>query len=106
MPFIILNADKRKARMIAGSRILSPPKSSGLSTPVTLLLIQRARGGKRIDCFSGPVLCVRAKTAKGQSWEPKTKVNRVMPISSKLKNYLENYLPPGVEGKWYFSTPN
>lgn len=39
---------------------------------------------------------VRAKTVKGESWEPKTKVNWVVPINSKFKNYLETYLPPGV----------
>lgn len=49
---------------------------------------------------------VRAKTVNDKSWEPKTKVNRVVPISSKLKIYLEKYPIPGVEGKWYFSTPN
>jgi integrase len=49
---------------------------------------------------------VRAKTVNRESWEPKTKVNRVVPISSKLKISLDNYLPPGVEGKWFFSTPN
>jgi integrase len=48
---------------------------------------------------------VRAKTVNGASWEPKTKVNRVVPISSKLKIYLEKYLTSGVEGGWYFSTP-
>jgi len=49
---------------------------------------------------------VRAKTVNGESWEPKTKVNRVVPISSKLKNFLEKHLPPVVEGEWFFSTPN
>jgi integrase len=47
-----------------------------------------------------------AKTVDDKPWEPKTKVNRVVPISSKLKIYLEKYPIPGVEGKWYFSTPN
>jgi integrase len=49
---------------------------------------------------------VRAKTVDDKSWEPKTKVNRVVPFSCKLKIYLEKYPIPGVEGKWYFSTPN
>jgi len=49
---------------------------------------------------------VRAKTVKSDSWEPKTKVNRVIPISSKLKIFLENYHSPVVEGKWYFSSPH
>jgi hypothetical protein len=29
---------------------------------------------------------VRAKTANGESWDPKTKVNRVVPISSNSGN--------------------
>ena len=48
---------------------------------------------------------VRAKTVNGESWEPKTKVNRVVPISRKLKNFLVKYVSPGVEGGWFFSTP-
>jgi len=51
------------------------------------------------------MLRIRAKTINGDFWEPKTKVNRVVPISSALKTYLNRYSPPGVEGKWYFSTP-
>lgn len=49
---------------------------------------------------------VRAKTVKGVFWEPKTKVNRVVPISSKLKLKLVGYAPLMIEGKWFFSTPN
>lgn len=49
---------------------------------------------------------VRAKTVNGEFWEPKTKVNRVVPISSTLRKYLDNYEPKGVEGEWFFSTPN
>jgi integrase len=41
---------------------------------------------------------VRIKTVDDKSWEPKTKVKRVVPISSKLKIYLEKYPIPGVEG--------
>ena len=52
------------------------------------------------------MLRIRAKTVNGRSWEPKTKVNRVVPISGTLKAYLDRYNPPPVEGKWYFSTRN
>jgi integrase len=45
---------------------------------------------------------VRAKTVDDKSWEPKTKVNRVVPISSNLKIYLEKYPIPGVEGNGIF----
>lgn len=49
---------------------------------------------------------IRAKTVNGASWEPKTKVNRVVPISSKLREYLDKYIPRSVEGKWFFVSPN
>ncbi|RII27749.1 MAG: hypothetical protein CXR31_05850 [Geobacter sp.] len=49
---------------------------------------------------------VRAKTVKGERWEPKTKVNRVVPISNKLKISLEKFLTAGVERKWFFTTPH
>jgi len=58
--------------------------------------------------FSGGgngMIRVRAKTVHGESWEPKTKVNRVVPISSKLRQHLEWYDPPKVKGDWFFSTP-
>jgi len=49
---------------------------------------------------------VRAKTVKGEFWEPKTKVNRVVPISNKLKTFLDNFQTSVIEGKWFFSSPN
>ncbi len=48
---------------------------------------------------------VRAKTVQGEMWEPKTKVNRVVPISSKLREQLEHYTQPQVKGDWFFATP-
>lgn len=48
---------------------------------------------------------VRAKTINGEFWEPKTKVNRVVPISSTLKTYLDRYTAKPVAGNWFFSTP-
>ena len=47
---------------------------------------------------------VRAKTIGGEYWEPKTKVNRVVPISSTLRKYLDRYCAPAVEGEWFFAT--
>lgn len=58
--------------------------------------------------FSGGgngMIRVRAKTIDGEYWEPKTKTNRVVPISRALRKYLDRYSPPKVEGGWYFSTP-
>lgn len=41
------------------------------------------------------VLRIRAKTAEnGEFWEPKTKVNRVVPVSRELRSYLDQYKPP------------
>lgn len=48
---------------------------------------------------------IRAKTVNGVRWEPKTKVNRVVPISSNLMKFLEKYTPPVVKGKLFFSSP-
>lgn len=46
---------------------------------------------------------IRAKTVGDEFWEPKTKVNRVVPISSALRKYLDAYQAP--ESGWYFPTP-
>ncbi len=51
------------------------------------------------------VIRVRAKTVLGESWEPKTKVNRAVPISSMLKPYLERYRPAPSTGHWFFPSP-
>ena len=51
------------------------------------------------------MLRVRAKTVNGESWEPKTKVNRAVPISSSLRRYLDAYAPRESEGEWYFPSP-
>ncbi len=62
---------------------------------------------KDID-FSGGgngVIRVRAKTVDGEFWEPKTKVNRVVPISNALKSYLDSYAAPKGKNSWYFPTP-
>ncbi len=49
---------------------------------------------------------IQAKTTTGgEFWEPKTKVNRVVPISRTLRGYLDRYQPPPVPGRWYFASP-
>jgi integrase len=62
---------------------------------------------KDIDFSAGGngVIRVRAKTVGDEYWEPKTKVNRVVPISNALKSYLDRYTPPKGKDSWYFSTP-
>lgn len=53
---------------------------------------------------------VRAKTIDGRTWQPKTRVNRAVPISQTLRRYLDKYtrrpsdhdwLFPSPEGKWW-----
>lgn len=49
---------------------------------------------------------VRAKTIHGESWQPKTKVNRAVPISSTLRSYLNNYTRRPSVGDWFFPSPD
>lgn len=60
-----------------------------------------------IDHHTGPfgMLRIRAKTIDGESWQPKTKINRAVPISSSLRQYLEAYRPRIVPGRWLFPSP-
>lgn len=60
-----------------------------------------------IDLGTGPngMIRVRAKTIDGESWQPKTKVNRAVPISSTLRRRLDAYQPRIVPGGWYFPSP-
>ena len=51
------------------------------------------------------MLRIRAKTINGEHWQPKTGVNRVVPISSTLRKYLDLYRPAQVEGSWFFPSP-
>lgn len=51
------------------------------------------------------VIRVEAKTVDGEFWEPKTKVNRVVPISSTLRTHLDRYQRNALPGDWYFPSP-
>lgn len=51
------------------------------------------------------MISIRAKTINGEYWEPKTKVNRAVPISKALREYLVNYTPKPSFGGWYFPSP-
>ena len=51
------------------------------------------------------VIRLHAKSVLGEFWEPKTKVNRAVPISSMLRSYLERYVPAPSAGHWYFPSP-
>jgi integrase len=48
---------------------------------------------------------VRAKTEDGEFWQPKTKVNRAVPISTALRTALVTYRPPR-RGVWFFPSPD
>lgn len=47
---------------------------------------------------------VRAKTVDGERWQPKTKRNRVVPISAALFAILSEYAPLHTSG-WFFPSP-
>jgi integrase len=51
------------------------------------------------------VIRVRAKTVCGEFWEPKTKTNRVVPVSRALRQVLDGYARPGSISPWYFPSP-
>lgn len=57
-----------------------------------------------LDWSAGPhgVIRVRAKTVRGESWQPKTKKNRGVPVSSRLKPFLEKLRLSGFSGPWLF----
>lgn len=60
-----------------------------------------------IDLKAGQYGMIRvvAKTISGTEWHPKTGKNRVVPISSQLRPYLDRYTPAETKEKWYFPSP-
>lgn len=51
-------------------------------------------------------LWVRSKTIEGESWLPKTGVDRIVPISRQLRGYLDRYVAMvGLTGTWLFPSP-
>jgi len=61
-----------------------------------------------LDLDSGPygMIRVRAKTIDGESWQPKTKINRAVPVSRTLHDYLDNYARRITPGRWLFPSPD
>jgi len=51
------------------------------------------------------LLRVRAKTVRGQGWQPKTKKNRAVPISRDLRRHLDAWSPPASDPGWLFPSP-
>jgi integrase len=60
-----------------------------------------------IDFNTGPhgIIRIQAKTVHGEFWQPKTKRNRAVPISSSLRAILDQYKPRPNFGRWYFPSP-
>lgn len=60
-----------------------------------------------VDLHSGPcgMIRVRAKTIGGLTWQPKSKVNRAVPVTSDLARFLAKYQPPPTPEGWFFSSP-
>jgi integrase len=60
-----------------------------------------------IDLTTGTCGMIRlhAKTVAGEFWQPKTRRNRVVPISSALRAYLDRWTPPKSHHDWYFPSP-
>ncbi len=60
-----------------------------------------------IDLAAGNygVIRVQAKNVEGESWMPKTKVNRAVPVSSTLRPYLDRWRMRHREGTWVFPSP-
>ena len=60
-----------------------------------------------VDLHAGTngMIRIRAKTIDGIMWQPKTKKNRVVPISRSLLPYLMRYKPAETEQDWYFPSP-
>ncbi len=60
-----------------------------------------------VDWSAGPygMIRVRAKTVEDRSWQPKTKRNRAVPISSTLRCLLEGYVPRFTPQRWFFPSP-
>lgn len=57
-----------------------------------------------VDLHAG-MIRIRAKTIDGIMWQPKTKKNRVIPISRSLLPYLMRHKPAGTEQGWCFPSP-
>ncbi|HZZ42747.1 MAG TPA: tyrosine-type recombinase/integrase [Tepidisphaeraceae bacterium] len=61
-----------------------------------------------LDLSSGKygMIRIHAKTIDGQSWQPKTKRNRAVPVSSQLRLYLDKWRLKHPSGTWLFPSPD
>jgi integrase len=60
-----------------------------------------------LDLAGGPhgLLRVRAKSVDGENWQPKTKINRAVPVSSALRHYLDKWQLKNAKSSWLFPSP-
>lgn len=105
-------------RFMTKDQILEQLKALADYTPLQTLVAVFIYAGLRreealwltvndVDLKAGPsgMIRVQAKTIDGKSWEPKTRVNRVVPISSTLRQYLDCYKVPESDHGWFFPSP-
>ncbi|MCE5327257.1 MAG: tyrosine-type recombinase/integrase [Planctomycetaceae bacterium] len=61
-----------------------------------------------VDLAAGTngMIRIRAKTVHDQAWQPKTRDNRAVPISTALRSWLDKYAPKPSIGGWYFPSPD
>ena len=59
-----------------------------------------------LNASANGMIRIQAKTILGESWQPKTKQNRAVPISASLRKYLDSYKPRPSLGGWFFPSPN
>jgi integrase len=58
-----------------------------------------------LDAGANGMIRIQAKTIDGEYWESKTQVNRVVPISTALRKYLDQYVVPETDPGWFFTSP-
>ena len=58
-----------------------------------------------LNAGTGGMIREQAKTVNGESWQPKTRRNRAVPISSALRVYLAQHAARPCIGDWYFPSP-
>lgn len=54
------------------------------------------------DTGTHGMIRVRAKSIGGESWKPKTGINRAVPVSGDLRAYLDKYRPRTSDHGWFF----
>lgn len=69
-------------------------------------LLWLTRSDFQMDAGRNGTIHIRAKRIGNESWQPKTRVNRAVPISEALHAYLRDYQAAIVPGHWFFPSPH